>query len=134
MVGPGFDVVMCNPPYLDRDRDPVDQTTRSREPAEALFAGSRGMRCYIELASNPALFGRAQRRLDCDGAATDGSADTVPTQALLAPGGTVLLETPGGRASQVAGVLERAGAGRWPASPAEILTDSRGMHRCLVYR
>ncbi|MEM7201863.1 MAG: peptide chain release factor N(5)-glutamine methyltransferase [Planctomycetota bacterium] len=39
LTGPPFDVVLCNPPYIDPSRDDlVEPEVRAFEPAEALFA------------------------------------------------------------------------------------------------
>lgn len=44
----GFDLILCNPPYVEADADLAPQV-RDYEPAEALFAGPGGMEDYLQL-------------------------------------------------------------------------------------
>jgi release factor glutamine methyltransferase len=44
-----FDLVLCNPPYVEEDAD-LDLQVRAWEPASALFAGADGLDAYCVLA------------------------------------------------------------------------------------
>lgn len=43
-----FDLVLCNPPYVEEDA-PLEPQVRDHEPAEALFAGAEGLDDYRAL-------------------------------------------------------------------------------------
>ena len=44
-----FDLVLCNPPYVEEDAD-LPPDVAGWEPAEALFAGADGLDCYRRIA------------------------------------------------------------------------------------
>lgn len=48
-TGEAFDLVLCNPPYVEDDA-PLDPQVRDHEPASALFAGPDGLDDYRRLA------------------------------------------------------------------------------------
>lgn len=74
-----FDLIACNPPYLDRtDMDELQREVR-REPALALFGGADGLAFYRRIAAQAGAF--------------------------LAPGGCLLLEVGRGQAPAVLGML-----------------------------
>ncbi len=74
-----FDLIACNPPYLDRtDMDELQPEVR-REPALALFGGPDGLDFYRRIAKDAPRF--------------------------LAPGGILLLEVGQGQAQAVGGML-----------------------------
>lgn len=57
-----FDLVLCNPPYVERDA-PLDPDVRDFEPASALFAGEEGLDDYR------VLIPQLRKLLNPDGAA-----------------------------------------------------------------
>ena len=77
-----FDLIMCNPPYVERDAVLPDDV-RDWEPGEALFAGMDGLDDYRRLA--PLI---------------------VP---LIAPGGIACIEVGAGQAGAVAALFEAEG-------------------------
>jgi release factor glutamine methyltransferase len=81
-IGDRFDLILCNPPYVERGADlPLD--VAEWEPAEALFAAADGLSEYRRLA--PQISG------------------------LLAPGGLACLELGAGQRDAVAALFEPAG-------------------------
>ena len=86
VAGETFDLIACNPPYLDqRDMDELQPEVR-REPALALFGGADGLDFYRRIASE--------------------------SFSLLRPGGHLFLEIGYGEAEEVSAILSSAGFAR----------------------
>ena len=139
-AGP-FDVILCNPPYLDENTAALDTSARASDPRLAMFAGQRGMAAYRDLANNPCL-------------PLVGSAGPSASGTLLASGGVMLVEVPHGRAARVVRALlggsgnprvtsgdkyGSGGSGNVDGSGsssaglvAGLLRDHRGLERCVV--
>jgi release factor glutamine methyltransferase len=94
-----FDLVLANPPYVEDDAD-LAPDVRDHEPADALFAGPEGLDAYRVLV--PGL------------------------RALLAPGGTAVLEIGHAQAAPVTALAEAAGFA------AELRRDLGGRARALI--
>ena len=81
-IDPPFDLILANPPYVE-DAAPLAPSVRAHEPAGALFAGAEGLDAYRVLI--PQL------------------------PALLAPGGTALVEIGASQAEAVGAIAAGAG-------------------------
>ncbi len=121
----GFDVILSNPPYLDRDKvlSVIDEDVRARDPRRALFCGEGGLQCYSEIARNaPNLLCSAVEET------STANTDTASGRAAL-----VILEIPGNSASKVLREILRNGTNNavW-SQQTEVIRDSRGQQRVLV--
>lgn len=97
-----FDLVVCNPPYIAiGERAALAPEVRDHDPALALFAGCDGLDAYRALA--PRL------------------------EALLASGGTAILEIGAGQADAVNGLMANNGL-----ETLKICADLAGIDRVLV--
>lgn len=77
-----FDLILCNPPYVEADAV-LDRDVRDHEPASALFAGPQGLDDYCAL---------------------------IPQLGkLLVPGGTAIVEIGAGQAEAVSAIAAAAG-------------------------
>lgn len=47
-----FDIIISNPPYIDKSSNKVSKETYLYEPSTALFALDEGLKCYKTIASN----------------------------------------------------------------------------------
>lgn len=47
-----FDIIISNPPYIDKSSDKIAKETSLYEPSTALFARDEGLQCYKSIASN----------------------------------------------------------------------------------
>ncbi|KAJ1929240.1 hypothetical protein IWQ60_001350 [Tieghemiomyces parasiticus] len=103
-----FDLVLCNPPYLNRETgaNRIFKANREHEPAEALFAGENGYEFYHLL----------QQSL------------TVPDRCLLRPGGYLVLEVGQGMAPRVKTIMANG------LTYFGSLMDRFGMERCLIFQ
>ncbi len=89
VAGEHFDIVVSNPPYVpEGDRETLSVEVRDYEPAQALFAGSDGLKDYRRLI--PAAFGA----LACGGflVLEIGYGQQEPIHALLAGAGFIEIE------------------------------------------
>lgn len=103
-LGGRFDVIVCNPPYIDDEAfGNLDPTVRCYEPTCALRGGSDGLDAYRALAG-----------------------DLVR---LLAPGGLAVVEVGAGQRERVAGLVAAAGL-----EPVGVGHDLAGHERCLAIR
>ncbi len=101
-LGSGFDLVLCNPPYIaSADLPALMPEVARHEPHEALDGGPSGLDCYATLL--PAL------------------------PALLRPGGVAVLELGQGQSQDVAALAERAGL-----TQLATRQDLAGIARALV--
>jgi release factor glutamine methyltransferase len=99
----GFDIVLCNPPYVaDGEMARLAPEITRFEPAAALFAGADGGRCYQALAPDLAR--------------------------LLAAGGAAFVELAAGARQRVATIFEAQGlvGAAWHR-------DLGGIERCAVF-
>lgn len=116
-----FDVLVCNPPYLDSSKATRLMKTFSgteHEPSVALFAEKGGYGAYELLASSLLL--DWQKRQQTSGSTTE------ETSCIMAKGGYVILEIGSGMGSRVREIFsfmkfERA------------LKDNQDSERCLVF-
>jgi release factor glutamine methyltransferase len=103
-VGPVFDLLLSNPPYVAlADAEALSPEVRQHEPHLALFAGECGLDVYERLVPQAA--------------------------ACLRPGGALLLELGIGMHETVSGLVERAGL-----HVDEVADDLRGIPRCVIAR
>jgi len=101
-ASPGFDVLLCNPPYIPTaDLETLDADVRLYEPHSALDGGADGMTAYRDL--GPRIGG------------------------LLNPRGRVFLEIGRGQAPAVRSILEAAGL-----AVLRVVPDLAGIPRCVV--
>lgn len=117
----GFDVILCNPPYLSSSK-PVTRTTitaskktRSRitlEEDRALYAGDDGKDAYRAIASSLSL---------CD-------------PSLLAPGGIFCIQLPGACSPQRRHSIAKIFTAKPGWEAYEAPPDERGIVRCLIVR
>ena len=103
-LGARFDLVLANPPYIDRPAIPALMPEVARyEPMLALDGGADGLDAYRALAAS------------------------VP--GLLAPGGVAIFELGAGQAAAVAAIAQRAGL-----RASEPRRDLGGVERALPLR
>jgi release factor glutamine methyltransferase len=101
-ASPGFDVILCNPPYISsRDIGVLEPEVRQFEPREALDGGLDGLDAYRALATR--------------------------IGALLAPHGRAFVEIGAGQETQVRHIFEGK-----KLEVAGVRLDLAGIPRCIV--
>ena len=105
----GFDLVLCNPPYLDESTSIIDKNVRKRDPAVALFCANGGMQCYREVALN----------------------ECVLRSAGIGARGSLLMEVPGNGGKRVLEVFSGLCGGGW--GQGAVRFDKRGQERLVVF-
>ncbi|CAK4076914.1 unnamed protein product [Aphanomyces euteiches] len=107
-AGDGFDLVLCNPPYIAQDElDVMDTHVVEYEPHVALFADDNGLDMYKQLVQ--------------------------PLRALVRPGGHVLFEVGFQQAQDVVAMYTSSGHfGQSGKLNRSILPDLQGIHRVVA--
>ena len=101
-ASPGFDVLLCNPPYItSREIDALAPEVRQFEPRQALDGGPDGLDAYRVLATRIAK--------------------------LLKPAGKAFLEVGAGQPEKVRGILRSQGL-----TVLDTASDLAGLPRCVV--